>query len=174
MRLKIFCGGEVMNIVSAFAPKVGCTEEKNYSWNEIDGMMQDLEEHERAVVGAGLNGHVGGENGIIGRVHGSHGIGERNPEGESIMDFAMATDVAIVSTFFKKKMEHPNTYRSGGRCSQIDYSLYKKQRLLEVKNCKVVPGDHVAAPAQTFMYEMRKENQKKSSKKDQVVQVIKG
>ncbi|XP_066965751.1 uncharacterized protein [Macrobrachium rosenbergii] len=78
----------------------------------MDGVMQEVEEHERVIVGADLNGHVGCENEAIGRVHGGHGIGERNPEGENVVDFAVALDMAIVNTFFMKKREHLITYRT--------------------------------------------------------------
>ncbi|XP_068228056.1 uncharacterized protein [Palaemon carinicauda] len=117
----------------------------------MDGVMQELEEQERVIVGADLDGHVGSENEAIGRVHGGHGIGERNPEGESVVDFAVSFDRAIVNIFFKKKREHLITYRSGGRCSQIDYFLYKRIKLVEVKNCKAIPGDHLA-PQHRLLY----------------------
>ncbi|XP_068215882.1 uncharacterized protein [Palaemon carinicauda] len=91
------------------------------------------------IVGADLDGHVRSWNEAIGRVHGGHGIGERNPEGESVGDFTVSFDMTIVNTFFKKKREPLITYRSGGRCSQIDYFLYKRIKLVEVKNCKVIP-----------------------------------
>ncbi|XP_068240235.1 craniofacial development protein 2-like [Palaemon carinicauda] len=114
-------GGEILNIISAYAPQVGCTEdEKGNFWRDMDGVIQELEEHERVILGADENGHVGSENEVIGRLHRGHGIGERNPEGESVVDFAVSFDLAIVNTFFKKKMEHLITYRCLGRCSQID------------------------------------------------------
>ena len=87
---------------------------------------------------------MGGDNEAVRRVHGGHGHGDRNLEGERIVDFAVSFDMAIVNTFFKKKSEHQITYKSGGRASQIDYILYKRSGLTEVKNCKVIPGDHVA------------------------------
>ena len=163
MRLKICCGGEEMNIISAYAPQVGCTEEeKNHFWREMDGVMQVLGEHERVVVGADMNGHVGRENDVIGRVHGGHGVGERNLEGESIVDFAMATDLAIVNTFFRKKREHQITYRSGGRSSQIDYFLYRRQRIQEIINCKVIPGDHVAPQHRLLCMDLRLKRERKT------------
>ncbi|XP_064085399.1 uncharacterized protein LOC135200723 [Macrobrachium nipponense] len=61
----------------------------------MDGIMQELEEQERVIAGVDLNGHVGSENEAIGRVHGANGIGERNPEGESVVDFAVSFDMAI-------------------------------------------------------------------------------
>ncbi|XP_066964265.1 craniofacial development protein 2-like [Macrobrachium rosenbergii] len=115
IKLKMCFGGEIPNIISAYTPQVGCTEEeKGNFWRDMDGVMQEAEEHERVIVGADLNGHVGCENEAI------HGIWERNPEGESVVDFAVALDMAIVNTFFKKKREHLITCRRGTRCSQID------------------------------------------------------
>ncbi|XP_068250373.1 uncharacterized protein [Palaemon carinicauda] len=90
------CGGEILNIISAYAPQVGCTEvERGNFWRDMDGVMQKLEEHERIIVGADFNGHVGSENEAIGQVHGGYGFGERN-QGESVVDFAVSFDMAIL------------------------------------------------------------------------------
>ena len=89
MRVKVCYGEETINIISAYAPQVGCSEdEKSRFWNEMNELMQELEEHERNIVCADFNGHVGNGNDVIERVHGGYGIGERNLEGESIVDFA--------------------------------------------------------------------------------------
>ena len=37
------------------------------------------------------------------------------------------------------------TYKSGGRESQIDFLMCRRQQLYEVKNCKVINGESVAA-----------------------------
>ena len=37
------------------------------------------------------------------------------------------------------------TYKSGGRQSQIDFLMCRRQQLNEVKNCKVINGETVAA-----------------------------
>ncbi|XP_068233396.1 uncharacterized protein [Palaemon carinicauda] len=51
IRLKICCGGEILNIISAYAPQVGCIEdEKGNFWKDMDGVMQELEEHERVII----------------------------------------------------------------------------------------------------------------------------
>ena len=166
MRVKMCYGGETMNIISAYAPQVGCTEEeKGPFWSEMDGVMQEQEEHERVIVGADLNGHVGNENEVIGRVHGGHGIGERNAEGESIVDFAISFDMAIVNTFFTKQREHLIAYKSGGRSSQIDHFLYKRSRLLQVKNCRVIPGDHVAPQHRLVCMDLKLKRERKTKTK---------
>lgn len=163
MRLRLCYGEEIINIISAYAPQVGCSDEdKNYFWNNMDGVMQEMEDNERVVIGADLNGHVGRENEAVKRIHGGHGCEGRNPEGESIIDFAVAFDMAVVNTFFKKKIEHLITYKSGGRYSQIDYILYKRSGLTEVKNCKVIPGDHVAPQHRILCMDLRIKRARKS------------
>ena len=69
-------------------------------------------------------------------------MGEGNEEGESIVDFVMAFDMALMNTFFMKK--DYVTYRSGGRESQIDFLLCRRKHLKEVKDCKVVYGENVS------------------------------
>ena len=60
-------------------------------------------------------------------------MGEKNEEGESVTDFAMAFDLSIVNTFFEKRPNHLVTFKSGGRESQIDFLMCRRQQLNEVK-----------------------------------------
>ena len=62
-----------------------------------------------------------------------------------VTDSAMAFDLLIVSTFFEKRPNHLVTYKSGGRESQIDFLMCRRQQLNEVNNCKVINGKSVAA-----------------------------
>ena len=57
----------------------------------------------------------------------------------------MAFDLSIGNTFFEKRPNHLVTYKSGGRQSQIDFLMCRRQQLNEVKNCKVINGESVAA-----------------------------
>ena len=47
----------------------------------------------------------------------------------------------ILNTMFKKRWEHLVTYASGGRRSQIDFILTRRQDKRCCKNCKVLPGE---------------------------------
>ena len=51
----------------------------------------------------------------------------------------------IGNTIFGKKNGHLLTYCSGDRTSQIDFLLYLRKDIKEIRNCKVIPGDHVTA-----------------------------
>ena len=65
-----------------------------------------------------------------------------NDDGERIVDFALAFDLAINNTFFTS--QNYATYSSGGRLTQIDFMLCRRNHLVEVKNCKVIKGETVS------------------------------
>ena len=99
-------------------------------------------------IGADLNGHVGGTRTGFEREHGGNSWGDRNAEGEAILQFAQAYDLGVVNTFFQKKMEHLITYKNGGRRSVIDYILIRLNNISKVKDCKVMPGREYSYTAQ--------------------------
>ena len=65
----------------------------------------------------------------IERTHGGCGVGEKNEEGERVAYFAMAFDFSIINTFFWKRPNHIETYKSGGRESQIHFLTCRRQQL---------------------------------------------
>ena len=56
------------------------------------------------------------------------------------------------------------TYSSGGRESQIDLLLYKRDHLKEVSNCKVINGESVAVQHRMVVIDCRLRNCRKSKK----------
>ena len=48
-------------------------------------------------------------------------------EGEDILDFAVAFDLMIANTFFKKRESHLVTFSSGQHSSQIDFVLARRK-----------------------------------------------
>ena len=73
--------------------------------------------------------------------HGGYGYGQQNPEGKSILSFAQAYHLVIANTYFQKKDEHLTTYNSGDRCSTVDYIIVRREKLRNIKDCKVIPGE---------------------------------
>ena len=76
--LKMELDGVVLNVISAYAPQMGCIhKEKKTFWLDLDETMGKIPRNERIVVGAELNGHVGegnnGDEGCMGR----HGLGKK-------------------------------------------------------------------------------------------------
>ncbi|KAK3525556.1 hypothetical protein QTP86_034849 [Hemibagrus guttatus] len=145
MSLKLEIEGVMLNVVSGYAPQVGCElEEKEIFWSELDEVMESIPTGERVVIGADFNGHVGEGNRGDEEVMGKFGVKERNLEGQMVVDFAKRMDMAVVNTYFQKREEHRVTYKSGGRRTQVDYILCRRGNLKEISDCKVVVGESVA------------------------------
>ncbi|KAG8235651.1 hypothetical protein J437_LFUL013643 [Ladona fulva] len=144
MCVKLEIGRGSTTIVCGYAPQAGCEEEEmNVFWRQLDQVIMEIPENERVNVGADLNGHVGRRRCGEERAHGRWGVGERNGEGERIMEHAVAYDLTIVNTCFRKGEGHLITYKSGDRVSQIDYILCRRKYLQEMRNCKVINGESV-------------------------------
>ncbi|KAK3571545.1 hypothetical protein QTP86_013170 [Hemibagrus guttatus] len=145
MSLKLEIEGVMLNVVSGYAPQVGCElEEKERFWSELDEVMESIPTGERVVIGADFNGHVGEGNTGDEEVMGKFGVKERNLEGQMIVDFAKRMDMGVVNTYFQKREKHRVTYKSGGRSTQVDYILCRRGNLKEISDCKVVVGESVA------------------------------
>ncbi|XP_042891613.1 craniofacial development protein 2-like [Penaeus japonicus] len=132
MSLKLEIDGVLLNVVSAYAPQVGGDrEEKEEFWEKLDEAVELIPKEVRLIIGADFNGHVGEGNSGDERVIGKYGYGAHNNEGQTIVDFAHRTDMAVINTFYSKRESHKVTYTSGGRHTQIDYILCRRVHLKE-------------------------------------------
>ncbi|KAK3542098.1 hypothetical protein QTP86_014017 [Hemibagrus guttatus] len=119
MSLKVVIEGVMLNVVSGYAPQVGCElEEKERFWSELDEVMESIPTGERVVIGGDFNGHVGEGNRGYEKVIGKFEYKERNLEGQMVVDFAKRMDMGVVNTYFQKREEHRVTYKSGDRRTQ--------------------------------------------------------
>ncbi|KAI5628052.1 hypothetical protein C0J50_8290 [Silurus asotus] len=136
-------------------------EEKERFWSELDEVVDGVPRKERLVIGTDFNGHVGEGNRGDEEVMGRYGIKERNVEGQMVVDFAERMEMAVVNTYFMKKENYRVTYKSGGRCTQVDYVLCRRCNLKEIGDCKVLAGDSVASQHRIVVCRMVLEANKK-------------
>ena len=102
MRMKLEWEGEIVNVMSVYAPQTGCTEEeKEEFWRQLDQEMIDVPNEEPLLIGAELNDHIGRNNQGLERIRGGWALGNRNQDGERAMDFAVAFDMTVINTFFE-------------------------------------------------------------------------
>ncbi|EMS61489.1 hypothetical protein TRIUR3_01874 [Triticum urartu] len=75
-------------------------------------------------------------------VHGGFGYGIRN-QGEYVLSFALAYDMIVANTLFRKGELHLVTVSSGQHSSQIDFILSRREDRRACLDCKVIPGESV-------------------------------
>lgn len=163
MNVKIILNEQLWNIVSAYAPQIGCTDiEKEKFWMDLENLLKRLPANEIIFIGADLNGHVGTSNNGDKRWHGGYAHGTRNDQGNNIMLLAKSHDLVILNTIFRKQERHLITYSSGGRESQIDYHLCNRAIKKYVKDCKVILGEDVVEQHRLLLTEFRFEIKNKT------------
>ena len=91
----------------------------------------------------------------------------KNEEGERVMEMAQTYDLALLYTFFEKKEEHLIRFKSRGNRSVLDYIAIRRNHLGKVRNCKVVPGESLAAQHRLLIADlvvMRKRERRRKRK----------
>ena len=142
--VKLVVGDLVLNVISAYAPQVGHDESaKRQFWDDLDDMVRAVPIREKLFIGGDLNGHVGTTNTGFEAAHGGFGFGSINPEGEEVLDFAVAFDLMLANTFFQKRESHLVTFSSGQHTSQIDFILTRREDKRACFDCKVIPRECV-------------------------------
>jgi hypothetical protein len=144
--VKLLVGDLVFNVISAYAPQIGLNESiKRQFWEQLDALVSSAPISEKLFIGGDLNGHVGSTRVGFDGVHGGFGYGSRNQEGEGILNFALAYDLFVTNTLFRKRVSHLVTFNSGQHCSQIDFILVRREDRHACLDCKVIPGECVVA-----------------------------
>jgi hypothetical protein len=85
-------------------------------------------------------GHVGTTNIGFEGLHVGFGYGDRNQDGNDILDFAVAYDLLVANTF-RKKRSHLVIFSSAQHSSQIDIVLTRRLDRRACLYCKVIPGE---------------------------------
>ncbi|XP_071739091.1 uncharacterized protein [Rutidosis leptorrhynchoides] len=102
-------------VISAYAPHAGLgAAEKRLFWESLDEVVRMCPPDHRLLIGGDLNGHIGTDVEGYPGAHGGFGYSVRNEEGSSILEFAVAHDMVVVNSFFKKTEAQLATFHSGG------------------------------------------------------------
>jgi hypothetical protein len=97
-------GDLILNIISVYAPQVGLSDDvKRRFWEDLENMVRGVSSSEIFFIGGDLNDHIDIARGRFEKVHEDFGYGKQNQEGEKILNFAIAYDIMIANTFFRKK-----------------------------------------------------------------------
>jgi hypothetical protein len=116
--VKLLVGNLMFNVISAYAPQIGLNESvKMLFWEKLDALISSVAISEKLFIGGDLNGHVSSTRVGFDGVHEGFGYGSRNQEGEGILNFALAYNLIVANTLFRKRVSHLVTFSSGHHCS---------------------------------------------------------
>jgi hypothetical protein len=142
--VKLLIRDLVFNVISAYAPQIGLNENiKRQLCEQLDALVSSVSISEKLFIGGDLNRHVGSNRVGYDGVHEGFGYESSNQEGEGILNFALAYDLFITNTLFRKRVSHLITFSSGQHCSQIDFILARREDRHACLDCKVIPGECV-------------------------------
>ena len=89
MALQLVIAKRKMNVLSAYTPQTGCTDEdKDTFWKKLDEVLQSIPANEKVILAGDMNGHVGAERSGVEIWHEGHGYGSQNGEGRTILQCA--------------------------------------------------------------------------------------
>ena len=130
--------GETLSLVQVYAPHQGRPEEEKVAFRDCLQQVIDRVRGERKIVMGDLNAHVGRRRDGEERVMGVHGIGERNAEGECLIDLAMRNNMTIMNTIFEHEDSKKWTWYRWSREEQryteksmIDMMMTNDRRIFE-------------------------------------------
>jgi exonuclease III len=144
--VRLVIGKVACAFLCVYAPQSGLNDElKDRFYEQLQSVVAKIPDSEQLFINGDWNGHIGSDRTGFEEVHGGHALGQRNPEGERILEFAVANNLVIGNSVFQKKERHLVTFQSGTSESQIDYILYRRSFRKHVTNVKVICGEECAS-----------------------------
>ena len=115
MYVKLCIDKCTVTILCLYAPQASLPEStKVLFYDNLQSVMSNFGPQEIVFACGDWNGHIGEKAPMFDKVHGNLAFGETNKDGERILEFADANELAICNSFFQKKSSsHLVTYCSG-------------------------------------------------------------
>jgi hypothetical protein len=107
--MKLLVGDLIFNVISAYAHQIGFNKSDKMQFCEkLDTLVSSVHIFKKLFIGGDLNEYVGSTRICFDGVHGGFGYGSRNQEGEGILNFALAYDLIIANTLFRRRVSSSN------------------------------------------------------------------
>ena len=138
-----------ISIIQVYAPQQGRPQEEK---EEFFRLLQEVKDSvpytDNVLIIGDLNGHVGQDRTGIENVIGAFSIGNRNREGENIVDFCVQNQMSIMNSFYKHRDSHKWTWY---RWNSIAGAYTEKSMIdLAITNNKNLLADVKSIPSVSF------------------------
>ena len=142
--IKLNEGG--MSMAQIYAPQQGrSAAEKEGFYRKLQQTVNGVKYGDQLIISGDWNGHVGTERDGYEDIIGPHSVGNRNPEGDRIISFALVNRLSIMNTFFRHRDSHKWTWYRWSAARQgytdrsmIDLIATNRKRL--IYNVKAIPS----------------------------------
>ena len=119
---ELLVGETIITVLSVYAPQSGLDQStKGAFYDDLQSVMSKVKDQEFLIPCGDWNGHIGQMAEGYEGAHGGKAYGERNIEGERLLEFASSFEFVVTNSFFCKRKSHLVTFHSGN--NQIDYIL---------------------------------------------------
>ena len=98
-----------LKVIQVYAPQQGRPNLEKEEFFDALQVEYDASEGEVVLIGD-FNGHIGSERDGVESVIGAFSVGNKNREGERILDFCILNDLAVMNTFYKHHEQHKWTW----------------------------------------------------------------
>ncbi|XP_047264729.1 uncharacterized protein LOC124896896 [Capsicum annuum] len=114
MTIKLVIGGFTLHVRSVYVSQTGLDAEvKARFWEALDEVLRSVPSSENIVIVRDFNGHIGVLPGGYDDVHESFDFGDRNGEGEALLDFARAFGLVASGDGLDNQEEQEEKCRGG-------------------------------------------------------------
>ncbi|KAK3869698.1 hypothetical protein Pcinc_024991 [Petrolisthes cinctipes] len=100
IKIKLVVGEKVLNIFSVYAPQGRPDEEKEEFREKLSDRISEVSRGDIVIVAGDMNVYIGRDNGGYEEVMGRYGIGQRNEEGEQMLQLCQLHNLRIWNTWF--------------------------------------------------------------------------
>ena len=119
-------GTHKLSFIQVYAPQQGRpVEEKEEFYERLQEVKESVPFRENLIILGDMNAHVGSERLGLESIIGAFSIGQRNREGERLLNFCHLNNLSVMNTFYKHKENHKWTwYRwNSALSSYVDKSM---------------------------------------------------
>ncbi|XP_045158250.2 craniofacial development protein 2-like [Mercenaria mercenaria] len=147
-----------ISLIVVYGPTNDNTEEaKERFLAQLQDVLSTAPKYDIKIIMGDFNAKVGSNNKTHENVMGKHGMGNRNDNGESLLEFCGINNLVITGTIFPHKLRHKISWISpdGRTENQIDHLLISKQHRTSIMDTRAMRGADVSSDHELIRSKIR-------------------
>ncbi|KAK3090899.1 hypothetical protein FSP39_015581 [Pinctada imbricata] len=158
MYARFFTTSLKISIVVVYSPTNESAEEvKEAFLEQLQSVINNIPKHDVLLIIGDFNAKVGRNNEGHESAMGKHGIGERNDNGERLLDMFEISNLVITGTIFPHKQRHKISWISpdGKTENQVDHVIVSKQHRTLILDTRAMRGANASSDHELIRSKVR-------------------